>query len=227
MAGHATKGTYRDWRVVRFVRGRKRLLLSSAASLLLLTLLPEWLGLATRFILAWDLTALLYIASILWMIAHATVEDCHDHAALNDEGDWIILLLVVASAAMSFICIAVELPALKSPDRSLALGIAITGLTVALSWAFTHTVFTLHYANVYYRPDADGPGGLAFPGNRLPDYRDFLYYSFVIGCAAQTGDVGTVSPAMRRLTMVHGIVAFAFNTAILALTINVGASLLS
>ena len=107
------------------------------------------------------------------------------------------------------------------------LGVIITGLTVALSWAFTHTVFTLHYAHVYYRPDEDGPGGLVFPGQRAPDYRDFLYYSFVIGCAAQTGDVATVSHAMRQLTMMHGIVAFTFNTAILALTINVGASLLS
>jgi uncharacterized membrane protein len=163
----------------------------------------------------------------MWMIARSTVEDCHDHAALNDEGDWTILLLVIASAAASFICIAVELPVLKSGTESVMLGIVITGLTVALSWTFTHTVFTLHYANVYYRPDADGPGGLTFPGHREPDYRDFLYYSFVIGCASQTGDVATVSRAMRHLTMVHGIVSFAFNTAILALTINVGASLVS
>jgi uncharacterized membrane protein len=134
---------------------------------------------------------------------------------------------VIASVAASFVCIAVELPTLQSPGHSLLLGIFITALTVALSWTFTHTVFTLHYANVYYRPDEDGPGGLLFPGHREPDYRDFLYYSFVIGCAAQTGDVATVSRAMRHLTMVHGIVAFAFNTAVLALTINVGASLLS
>ena len=163
----------------------------------------------------------------MWMIRCSTVEDCHDHAALNDEGDWVILLLVIASVAASFVCIAVELPVLKSPRHSLALGIFVTGLTVALSWTFTHTVFTLHYANVYYRPDDDGPGGLAFPGHREPDYRDFLYYSFVIGCASQTADVATVSRSMRHLTMVHGIVSFAFNTAVLALTINVGASLLS
>ena len=162
----------------------------------------------------------------MWMIHCSTVEDCHDLAALNDEGDWVILLLVIASVAASFVCIAVELPTLQSPQHSLVLGIFITGLTVALSWTFTHTVFTLHYANVYYRPDEDGPGGLIFPGHREPDYRDFLYYSFVIGCASQTADVATVSRAMRHLTMVHGIVSFAFNTAVLALTINVGASLL-
>ena len=66
-----------------------------------------------------------------------------------------------------------------------------------------------------------------FPAIGEPDYRDFLYYSFVIGCAAQTGDVATTSVGMRYLSLVHGIVAFTFNTAILALTINVGASLLS
>jgi uncharacterized membrane protein len=220
-------GTYRDWRIFRFIIGRKRLLSSTLAGLILLAALPDDLGLATRFILAWDLTALLYISLIMWMIRCSTVEDCHDHAALNDEGDWVILLLVIASVAASFVCIAVELPVLKSPQHSLVLGIFITGLTVALSWTFTHTVFTLHYANVYYRPDDDGPGGLAFPGHREPDYRDFLYYSFVIGCASQTADVATVSRPMRHLTMVHGIVAFAFNTAVLALTINVGASLLS
>lgn len=223
----STSSTYRDWRVFRFVIGRRRLLLSTLAGVILLVLLPERYRISTRFILAWDLTALLYVTSIMVMIWRSTVEDCHDRAALNDVGDWTILILVVASATASFICIAAELPTLKSPEHSLALGIFLTGLTVILSWTFTHTVFTLHYANVYYRPDDDGPGGLAFPGHREPDYRDFLYYSFVIGCAAQTGDVATVSRPMRNLTMVHGIVSFAFNTAILALTINVGASLLS
>ena len=220
------KSSFHDWRVSRFVIGRQRLLLSSVAGLVVLSLLPGDQRLITRLILAWDVTTALYIASTLWMISRSTIDSCHARAALYDEGDWIILLLVIASAAASFVCIALELPVLNSPRHSLWLGIAITGLTVALSWTFTHVVFTLHYANVYYRPDDDGPGGLKFPGDRAPDYRDFLYYSFVIGCAAQTGDVATVSPAMRHLTLVHGVVAFAFNTAILALTINVGASLL-
>ena len=125
-------GTYRDWRIFRFIIGRKRLLTSTLAGLILLTLLPDDFGMSTRFILAWDLTALLYISLIMWMIRCSTVEDCHDHAALNDEGDWVILLLVIASVAASFVCIAVELPVLKSPRHSLALGIFVTGLTVAL-----------------------------------------------------------------------------------------------
>ena len=218
--------SFREGRIVRFAVGRRRLLLSLAAGLLLFAMLPDRLYPATRFIFAWDLMTALYVSVTLSMMARSTVETCHDHAALYDEGDWVILLLVVASAAASFVAIFAELASLTGKREPLALGLAITAVTVALSWTFTHVVFTLHYAHVYYKPDDDGPGGLHFPGDRAPDYKDFLYYSFVIGCACQTGDVATISPTMRRLTLVHGIVAFAFNTAILALTINVGASLL-
>lgn len=221
------KRSFRDWRIYRFVTGRRRLLLSCVAGLVLYAFLPTSVRLPTRLILAWDVTAIIYIAATLWMFVHSTVDICRSRAALYDEGDWIILLLVIASAGASFVAIFAELPVLKQPEQSVSLALFITGVTVALSWTFTHTVFTLHYANVYYREDDDGPGGLDFPGDREPDYRDFLYYSFVIGCAAQTGDVATTSVAMRYLSLVHGIVAFTFNTAILALTINVGASLLS
>jgi uncharacterized membrane protein len=218
--------SFRGSRISRFVSGRRRLLLSLSAGLILFALLPDRLYPATRFIFSWDLMTALYVGFTLTMMAQSTVETCQRRAALYDEGDWIILVLVVASAAASFVAIFAGLASLTAKREPLALGIVITAITVALSWTFTHVVFTLHYANVYYKPDDDGPGGLHFPGNRAPDYKDFLYYSFVIGCACQTGDVATVSPAMRRLTLLHGVVAFAFNTAILALTINVGASLL-
>jgi uncharacterized membrane protein len=182
----------------------------------------------TRGLLAWDLTAAIYVAAALWMVARSTVETCHARAALYDESDWMITTLVVVSSAASFVAIFAELASIKSGRAPLAISLVVTGATVVLSWTFTHVIFTLHYANLYYRPLGQSPpGGLEFPGKRAPDYRDFLYYSFVIGCATQTADVNTVSPAMRRATLVHGVIAFAFNTAILALTINVGASLLS
>ena len=211
----------------RFVHARTRLMISLAAGLALFLLLPKDMRIETRGLLGWDMAALVYIVTMLRMIAKSTVDTCYARAAYYDEGDWIILVVVIVSAGASFVTIFSELAVLKSPHASLFHALAISGATVALSWTFTHLVFTLHYANIYYRPDDDGPGGLEFPGGRPPDYRDFLYYSFVIGCAAQTGDVGTVSPAMRRITLVHGIVSVTFNTAILALTINVGASLLS
>jgi uncharacterized membrane protein len=213
--------------LLRFLAARRRLLLSVSVGVLVLAFLPASLRPATRYLLAWDLTAATYVGFAFWMIANSTIETCHNRAALYDQSDWAIVLLVVAAAAASFGAIFTELAVLKSARETPLISLVVTGATVVLSWTFTHVVFTLHYANLYYRPAREGPpGGLRFPGDRAPDYRDFLYYSFVIGCAAQTGDVETVSPAMRRASLWHGIIAFAFNTAILALTINVGASLL-
>jgi uncharacterized membrane protein len=214
-------------RIVRILIARRRLLVAIGAGLLLLALLPASFRPPTRLLLAWDLVALIYVGTAFWIFAHSDVDTCRARASLYDEDDWIVMMLVVVAAAASIGSIFVELATVKSLHQARWVSLAITGATVVLSWAFTHTVFTLHYANLYYRPNALGtPGGLIFPGDRPPDYGDFLYYAFVVGCTAQTADVNTESPAMRRTTLVHGIVSFAFNTAILALSINIGASLL-
>jgi uncharacterized membrane protein len=217
-----------DSRLGRLVLARRRLLASIVAGVVLFVVLPSDLRVVTRALMAWDLTALIYVVFALVMVSRSTVETCHRRAALYDESDWVIVTLVVASAAASFVAIFSELAEVKTAAGPPAISLTVTGLTVVLSWTFTHMIFTLHYANLYYMPHRDGhPGGLEFPGHRAPDYRDFVYYSFVIGCACQTADVNTVSHAMRRVTLIHGIVSFAFNTAILALMVNVGASLLN
>jgi uncharacterized membrane protein len=212
----------------RFAVAHRRLLLAILAGIVLAMALPPTLRVATRFLLGWDLTAFIYVAFAFLMFARSTVETCHARAALYDENDWVILALVVASAAASFVAIFAELAAIKSGEAHVVISLVVTGFTVVLAWTCTHVIFTLHYANLYYRPHKGGvPGGLLFPGGEPPDYRDFLYYSFVIGCAAQTADVATTSRDMRLVSLAHGVIAFAFNTAILALMINVGASLLS
>jgi uncharacterized membrane protein len=193
----------------------------------LFAVVPWHLRLVTRLLISWDLTAAIYVCFAFIMIARSTVETCHRRAALYDESDWVIIAIVVGSAAASLGAIFSELGLIKSAHQTPWLSVAVTVVTVILSWTFTHIMFALHYANIYYRPKGDGPpGGLQFPGKRPPAYGDFLYYSFVIGCATQTADVNTLSTDMRRVTLIHGIVAFVFNTALLALSINVGASLL-
>lgn len=217
-----------DRRLGRVLVARRRLIASLAAGVVLFFLLPGHMRQATRVLVAWDLVATIYLVFAFIMISRSTVETCHRRAALYDESDWVIVTLVVLSAAASFGAIFSELAVMKSSSIPPAVSLSITGVTVVLSWTFTHMMFTLHYANLYYRPRADGhPGGLEFPGNHEPDYRDFVYFSYVIGCACQTADVNTVSHSMRRTTLIHGIVAFVFNTAVLALMVNVGASLLN
>ena len=97
--------------------------------------------------------------------------------------------------------------------------------TIALSWALVHTAFSLHYAHDYYR--GTKPGGLQFPSGDAhdeADYWDFVYFSFVIGMTAQVSDVGITDKIIRRTATVHGIISFVFNTALLALMVNIAAS---
>ena len=70
-----------------------------------------------------------------------------------------------------------------------------------------------------------GAGGLEFPGEREPHYGDFLYFACVIGTSAQTADVSFTSRSMRRTGLVHCVLAFFFNTTLLALSINIASGL--
>jgi len=103
------------------------------------------------------------------------------------------------------------------------LRVVLAGLTVLGSWSLIHTVFAVHYAHLYYGPSN---GGLIFPGGGDPNYYDFLYYSFVVGMTCQVSDVQVAEAGMRRLTLVHGVLSFFFNTVVLALAVSVGAGLL-
>ena len=215
-------------RLGRVLLARRRLLGALLAGVVVAVVLPDQVRWVTRLLIAWDATAFVYIAVSLRLMADASVATCRRRAALYDENDWVILALFTAAAAASFGAIFAELAAIRANRTDPMLGVAIVVATVVLSWTFVHLVYALHYAHLYYRPDKGGhPAGLRFPGEDSPSYPDFLYYAFVIGCAAQTGDVATVSREMRRLSLFHGIVAFAFNTIILALMINLGASLIA
>jgi hypothetical protein len=213
--------------LLKFLRARERLLIAAIIGIVFYVALPANWRLSTRLLLGWDLTTLSYLVMTGMLIARSNVEHCRRRAALYDEGDWIILVVTLGGAVASFGAIVMELAASKAEGSSLLLTFLLTATTVSLSWAFTHMIFALHYANLFYLADNTGlHGGLHFPGEREPDYRDFVYYSFVVACAAQTADVETISPDMRRVTLIHCITAFAFNSAILALMINITASLI-
>jgi uncharacterized membrane protein len=212
--------------LIKLFSARQRLFYAIALGLVSFVVMPASWRLTTRLVLGWDALTFFYLATTFQLVIKSTIETCRHRARLYDEGDWIILAITLIGAVISLATIVMELAAGKASGAPLLPTFFLTAITVALSWAFTHMIFALHYANLYYRTDENGQfGGLLFPGQREPDYRDFVYYSFVIACAAQTADVSTVSPAMRRVTLIHCVTAFAFNSAILALMINITAGL--
>jgi uncharacterized membrane protein len=161
------------------------------------------------------------------MMFWSSHERMRTRALQHDEGRVLVLVLVVAAALMCIGAIVAELSVakdLKGVFRSAHIALAL--LTIVTSWAFTQVMFALHYAHDYYAGELRGqPGGLDFPGGHAPDYGDFLYFSCVIGTSGQTADVSFTNRTMRRTGLVHCVLAFFFNTTLLALTINIAAGL--
>jgi uncharacterized membrane protein len=101
--------------------------------------------------------------------------------------------------------------------------LAVGILSVVVGWVSVHTVFTLHYARLYYRGD---PGGIEFNEPDLPTYVDFAYLSFTIGMTFQVSDTNLTAKAIRRAALQHALISYFFGAVILALVINIVASLL-
>ena len=210
------------------IRVRPRLALSAGVVATALVLLPPSLSGPTRALVAWDTGTGLYLALAWAMMLRGSVEKMRWRARLQDDGAAVVLGLTVAAAVASLAAIVLELVGVKNySPRAQTLHLALAGVTILCSWCFVHTAFALHYAHEFYADRGhEGHPGLEFPGARQPDYLDFLYFSFVIGTTSQTADVSISSRDLRRLALLHGVIAFFFNTTLLALTINIAAGLI-
>jgi len=215
--------------LVRLALARPRLLMCFVIGLATTLLLPETLAhqTVTRSIIGWNLGACLYLLLSMRMMFWSSHERMRTRALQHDEGRILVLVLVVAAALMCIGAIVAELSVakdLKGMYRSAHIALAL--LTIVTSWAFTQVMFALHYAHDYYASEMRGQsGGLDFPGGHAPDYGDFLYFSCVIGTSGQTADVSFSNRTMRRTGLAHCVLAFFFNTTLLALTINIASGL--
>jgi uncharacterized membrane protein len=202
----------------RIVLGRPRTFIALAIGLASLLFLPDSWRIATRLLVAWDIFVAIYMVLAYITVFSCGIDDIRRQAARQDDGRFFILIMTGVGAFASIAAIIMEL-AVK-PQQAPQLILAVT--TIVLSWAAIHTTFALHYAHDYYR--GVKPGGLAFPGDDKPDYWDFVYFSFVIGMTAQVSDVGVTNKVIRRTATAHGVISFIFNTALVALMVNIAAS---
>lgn len=199
--------------------------------LLAFFLLPRGLGIAPRAVFAWDIAG----AALLGMFALLLLnEDDNEamarNAAAQQEGEWTVFGITLAGVVISFAALTRVMGMAKDMEgMERKLYVSTVALTLLLSWLVTHVVFALRYAHEFYerQPGASRvDGGLNFPGALPPDYWDFLYFAMVIGMTFQVSDVQIESRKMRRLATAHGLIGFLFNTVIVALTVNIAASLL-
>jgi uncharacterized membrane protein len=184
----------------------------------------------TRGLVGWDCGVLVFILLSLNSMRDSDYHRMRARAVAHDEGRHSMLALAMVAAAASVAAIVTELSGAKGRDQVLEVfSVLLTAGTIALSWFFVHLVFAIHYAHVYYLAE-EGAGdghrcGLEFPDDEEPDYWDFLYFAVGIGATSQTADVNIRSKELRRIATAHSLIAFAFNTAILATMINLAAGL--
>lgn len=211
-------------RFVRVVRARPRLFFSAIIGLIVVAALPAEWRFATRALVGWDVGVALYLAAAFEIVNRADIDHIRRAAATQDEGRFGVLVLTVIAATASIGAIVALLGAPVAGAARDPMYLILATITIVLSWAFIHTIFALHYAHDFYGERGAKQPALQFPGNEKPDYWDFIYFSFVIGMTSQVSDVTVASKLIRRTVAAHGVVAFLFNVALLALTVNIAAS---
>jgi uncharacterized membrane protein len=207
---------------------RPRLL--AGAILMVAAYIPLQLGVdireATRLLIAWNVGAWAFLIMILHMVMDPRRE-ASVQSKPEDENQWVLVALGIVAALAAIAAIVWELGPVKNMAGWPKAGhLALVGATVLSAWAFLQTMFALHYAGVYFlRQKGKYQGGLAFPECPEPNWLEFFYQAFVIGCTFASSDVNVTSKRMRRIVVIQGVVGFFFNAIILALTINVAANL--
>lgn len=167
-----------------------------------------------------------YLAATFAGTNRLTAQALCRHAQEEDEGTGIILLLGVLAVVVSLAAIFDALHDTNAAGWHRAGAL----LSVPLGWLTLHTLFAFRYAHLWYAPGAppdparsEEQRGLDFGGHVVEaGFDDFLYYSLTIGMTAQTSDTGVTTRAMRRLTLVHAVVSFFYNTVLIALAVNAG-----
>ncbi|MNE11145.1 hypothetical protein D3C80_1038900 [compost metagenome] len=176
-------------------------------------------------LISWNISIYNYLCLTIKKLWRTDYAHILQRALQQDASKWIILLLVIMTLIMCFIAIIIEINHLPT-DPAIRIGhLILSILTIISAWFFMHTIFAIHYAHDFYLAlEKHQDGGLDFPKSPQPTYPDFLYFSYVIGTSAQTADVSVTSQSMRVLNTLHLILAYGFNTTILAISINVAAS---
>ncbi|WP_211462866.1 DUF1345 domain-containing protein [Collimonas silvisoli] len=202
-----------------------RLVIALLVGLVVWAVLPQGSAI-TRGLIGWNAGVWTYLATLWWMMTRATSNQVKRRAAVEDENDTVILVLICIAAVSSIGAVVFGLTQAKNflPGPK-ELRYLFTGMTVLGSWFLVGTIFALHYARLFYACHADKLP-LRFPDDeKNPDYWDFLYFSFTMAVAVQTSDISIMTQPMRKIVLMQSVLTFLFNSAILGLSINIAAGL--
>jgi uncharacterized membrane protein len=208
------------------VRYHPRLWISAIVGSALFFFLPADWSVLSRVLVCWNGGVALFLVLIfIWMTGQTAAQICNKY--IEEDGSApIILVVVTVAACLSLIAIVEPLATLKQTAGAERVGhFALATLTLVNSWLLVPTIFTTHYADMFYSAKDDARP-LRFPDTPMPIFWDFAYFSFTIAAACQTSDVSTTQAGIRRVVIAHTLVSFLFNASILGFAINVTAGLI-
>jgi uncharacterized membrane protein len=210
-----------------------RLFIGLGISLIVLYFIHDRFSIPSVFLISWMSFAFTVIALIWVTIFSSHPREVRKIAKLQDSSRSMLFSFVITASVISLSAVYFLLKSAKSHGPNVNGHILLAITAVFVSWWLVHTIFTMRYAHMYYDTAKDDGtprkgGGLLFPDEgEDPDYLDFVYFSFVIGMTFQVSDVEISSKPIRRLALLHALISFIFNTAIVALSINVISGLVS
>ncbi|UKJ06928.1 DUF1345 domain-containing protein [Solitalea lacus] len=178
-------------------------------------------GLLVLLIFLWNVFAFSFVASSWIIIFNYSIEDIRAHAEQEDGSRTFVFIIILFASFVSMFAVLLLMLSKDYAHISAISYFIIVLVAILSSWSLVHTIFTFHYARLFY-PKGEG---LEFPDNALPDYLDFAYFSFVIGMTFQVSDVEISSKLIRRTALLHSLISFCLNTFVVALTINIIAGL--
>jgi uncharacterized membrane protein len=207
-------------------RDHPRIWISSVAGAAVFFCLPaQWSGIS-RLLVSWDCGVALFLGLIYAWMTTMSAQSMRSRYIEEDESAQAFLVIIVCAALLSVAAIVEPLATLKQVSGAERIAhTALAAVTLVNSWLLVPTMFTTHYADLYYSA-AEDERPLFFPSTPMPTFWDFAYFSFTIAAACQTSDVSTTNRAVRKVVIAQTLVSFFFNLAVLGFAINVTAGLI-
>ena len=176
-----------------------------------------------RFALVgWVVTAGLYVVWTRLLLGGLDADETREYVTREDPTRWVADAVVVSASLASLGGVGYVVAA-GSHSGAGAIEAAILGiLTVAASWFAVHTLFSVHYARLYY---SDEPGGINFHDPEPPRFRDFAYMAFTVGMTYQVSDTEIGLTSIRATVLRHAMLSYLLGAVVLAVTINLIAGL--
>jgi uncharacterized membrane protein len=209
----------------KLLRYHPRILISAIAGIAIFFCLPGHWSVLSRVLVSWNIAVALFLVLVFLFLSGLTAEQICLRYKDEDPSAPVILVIVTVAALLSLGAIVQPLLAIRQEAGAERIAhFVLAVVTLINSWVLVATIFTTHYADMFYSA-AEDDRPLHFPDTAAPVFWDFAYFSFTIAAACQTADVLTTRTSIRKVVIAHAVISFLFNASILGFAINVTAGL--